>query len=263
MFVCVRARGFLVHSGTVNSLSFHPAGNFLITASSDCTLKILDLVEGKLLYTLHGHKVRMLAAHTHMHTHSVNHSLYRLHVLAHSRGASVVPFVRVLDGLNSECVRQRAKKPQKKQKPSPLPVWCILVLDRQAASPLTMSRLRVVARKLPPFLWIFSFPLLHPPLHPPPPSSHRFPPVSYLRDFSILVSVFPPLPRLLLSTFFFLSLSPPQPGVVLLVAALPPPSFLLHLLHFSLFGWLWTSWPGGSLTVTVCLSSGWSGFMAA
>ncbi|MEQ2228393.1 hypothetical protein ILYODFUR_008355, partial [Ilyodon furcidens] len=46
-----------VHSGAVNSLSFHPAGNFLITASSDSTMKILDLVEGKLLYTLHGHQV--------------------------------------------------------------------------------------------------------------------------------------------------------------------------------------------------------------
>uniref|UniRef100_A0A4W6DXY8 POC1 centriolar protein homolog A n=1 Tax=Lates calcarifer TaxID=8187 RepID=A0A4W6DXY8_LATCA len=45
-----------VHSGVVNSLSFHSAGNFLITASSDSTVKILDLVEGKLLYTLHGHQ---------------------------------------------------------------------------------------------------------------------------------------------------------------------------------------------------------------
>lgn len=48
---------FPVHSGVVNSLSFHPAGNFLITASGDSTVKILDLVEGKLLYTLHGHQV--------------------------------------------------------------------------------------------------------------------------------------------------------------------------------------------------------------
>lgn len=53
MFVSV----FPVHSGVVNSLAFHPAGNFLITASSDSTMKILDLVEGKLVYTLHGHKV--------------------------------------------------------------------------------------------------------------------------------------------------------------------------------------------------------------
>ncbi|XDV52266.1 hypothetical protein PO909_021010, partial [Leuciscus waleckii] len=46
-----------VHSAAVNSLSFHPSGNFLISASSDSTLKILDLLEGRLLYTLHGHQV--------------------------------------------------------------------------------------------------------------------------------------------------------------------------------------------------------------
>ena len=54
-----------VHSAVVNGLSFHPSGNYVITASNDSTLKILDLVEGKLLYTLHGHQVR----HTHAHTH--------------------------------------------------------------------------------------------------------------------------------------------------------------------------------------------------
>lgn len=48
---------FSVHDGVVNGLSFHPSGNFLITASSDSTVKIMDLVEGKLLYTLHGHQV--------------------------------------------------------------------------------------------------------------------------------------------------------------------------------------------------------------
>lgn len=47
-----------VHSAAVNALSFHPSGNYLITASSDSTLKILDLMEGRLLYTLHGHQVR-------------------------------------------------------------------------------------------------------------------------------------------------------------------------------------------------------------
>lgn len=47
-----------MHSAAVNSLSFHPTGNYLITASSDSTLKILDLMEGRLLYTLHGHQVR-------------------------------------------------------------------------------------------------------------------------------------------------------------------------------------------------------------
>ncbi|KAK1799623.1 hypothetical protein P4O66_006082, partial [Electrophorus voltai] len=45
-----------VHTAAVNALSFHPCGNYLITASSDSTLKVLDLVEGRLLYTLHGHQ---------------------------------------------------------------------------------------------------------------------------------------------------------------------------------------------------------------
>jgi len=44
-----------VHSGGVNCVSFHPSGNYLITASSDGTLKILDLLEGRLIYTLQGH----------------------------------------------------------------------------------------------------------------------------------------------------------------------------------------------------------------
>lgn len=47
-----------MHSAAVNALSFHPSGNYLVTASSDSTLKILDLMEGRLLYTLHGHQVR-------------------------------------------------------------------------------------------------------------------------------------------------------------------------------------------------------------
>lgn len=47
-----------VHSAAVTALSFHPSGNHLVTASSDSTLKILDLLEGRLLYTLHGHQVR-------------------------------------------------------------------------------------------------------------------------------------------------------------------------------------------------------------
>jgi centriolar protein POC1 len=42
----------------VNNVAFHPSGNFLLTASSDATLKIFDLLEGRLIYTLHGHQVR-------------------------------------------------------------------------------------------------------------------------------------------------------------------------------------------------------------
>lgn len=55
---CLMAVLSLVHSAAVNALSFHPSGNYLITASSDSTLKILDLMEGRLLYTLHGHQVK-------------------------------------------------------------------------------------------------------------------------------------------------------------------------------------------------------------
>lgn len=51
-----------MHSAAVNALSFHPSGNYLLTASSDSTLKILDLMEGRLLYTLHGHQVRASGA---------------------------------------------------------------------------------------------------------------------------------------------------------------------------------------------------------
>ena len=45
------------HTAAVNNLSFHASGNYLITASDDSTLKVLDLLEGRLFYTLHGHQV--------------------------------------------------------------------------------------------------------------------------------------------------------------------------------------------------------------
>lgn len=48
-----------VHSASVNSFSIHPSDNFLISGSSDSTVKILDLLEGRLIYTLHGHKVTL------------------------------------------------------------------------------------------------------------------------------------------------------------------------------------------------------------
>ena len=48
----------LDHVASVNNVAFHPSGNFLLTASSDATLKIFDLLEGRLIYTLHGHQVR-------------------------------------------------------------------------------------------------------------------------------------------------------------------------------------------------------------
>lgn len=59
-----------MHSSVVNSLSFHPSGNYLVTASSDSTLKILDLLEGRLLYTLHGHQVRQSLFYSYVQTHN-------------------------------------------------------------------------------------------------------------------------------------------------------------------------------------------------
>lgn len=53
--VSVTSQILQVHSCGVNCLSFHPSGNYLISASSDGTLKILDLLEGRLIYTLQGH----------------------------------------------------------------------------------------------------------------------------------------------------------------------------------------------------------------
>ena len=46
---------FQVHTAPVTSLSFHPSGNWLLSSSADGTLKILDILEGRLCYTLHGH----------------------------------------------------------------------------------------------------------------------------------------------------------------------------------------------------------------
>lgn len=44
------------HTGSVNSVAFHPSGNFLLSSSNDNTLKVWDLREGQLFYTLHGHE---------------------------------------------------------------------------------------------------------------------------------------------------------------------------------------------------------------
>ena len=62
----------------MNSVNFHPSGNYLLTTSTDSTLKvitpachdfseqllfqILDLREGHLFYTLHGHQGAATAA---------------------------------------------------------------------------------------------------------------------------------------------------------------------------------------------------------
>lgn len=45
------------HTAGVNTVSFHSSGNYLLTSSDDATMKVLDLLEGRLFYTLHGHQV--------------------------------------------------------------------------------------------------------------------------------------------------------------------------------------------------------------
>jgi len=40
----------------VNSIAFHPEGNFLLSSSNDQTLKITDLRQGQVIYTLYGHE---------------------------------------------------------------------------------------------------------------------------------------------------------------------------------------------------------------
>ena len=49
----------------MNSVAFHPSGNFLLTASNDNTLKVWDLREGQLFYTLNGRAVQMLPVTSH------------------------------------------------------------------------------------------------------------------------------------------------------------------------------------------------------
>lgn len=57
----------LVHSAGINSFSFHPSNNYLLSGSTDSTVKILDLLEGRLIYTLHGHKVVLKSSYSHRH----------------------------------------------------------------------------------------------------------------------------------------------------------------------------------------------------
>lgn len=57
-----------VHSAGINSFSFHPSNNYVISGSSDSTIKIMDLLEGRLIYTLHGHKVMLQQRSLHQQT---------------------------------------------------------------------------------------------------------------------------------------------------------------------------------------------------
>jgi len=40
----------------VNEIDFHPNGRYLLSSSNDSTLKIWDLRQGHILYTLYGHE---------------------------------------------------------------------------------------------------------------------------------------------------------------------------------------------------------------
>lgn len=40
----------------MNSVTFHPNGRYLLSASNDSTIKIWDLRQGHILYTLYGHE---------------------------------------------------------------------------------------------------------------------------------------------------------------------------------------------------------------
>ena len=50
------------HSASVLRVSFHPSGVYLLSASEDSTMKIFDLLEGRPIYTLSGHKGAITAA---------------------------------------------------------------------------------------------------------------------------------------------------------------------------------------------------------
>eukprot|EP00117_Sycon_ciliatum_P042242 scpid69615/ scgid0795/ POC1 centriolar protein homolog B; WD repeat domain 51B len=50
------------HTGPATCVSFHPSGNYLISSSNDSMLKVVDLLEGRLFYTLHGHQDAALSA---------------------------------------------------------------------------------------------------------------------------------------------------------------------------------------------------------
>jgi len=43
-----------IHKDTITKFSFHPSGDFAITVSEDATIKILDVVEGRPIFTLYG-----------------------------------------------------------------------------------------------------------------------------------------------------------------------------------------------------------------
>lgn len=49
-------QSYAAHNGAVSRVAWHPSGNFLVSSSLDSTLKVWDVREGQLFYTLHGHE---------------------------------------------------------------------------------------------------------------------------------------------------------------------------------------------------------------
>ncbi|CAG7734757.1 unnamed protein product [Allacma fusca] len=50
-----------LHTGAVNQFAFHPSGDYAVTVAEDANIKILDLVEGRPIYTLHGPREALYA----------------------------------------------------------------------------------------------------------------------------------------------------------------------------------------------------------
>ncbi|ODN02101.1 POC1 centriolar protein A [Orchesella cincta] len=50
-----------LNDGPVNDFAFHPDGDFAVTVSEDAKIKILDLVEGRPIFTLYGPRTGVLA----------------------------------------------------------------------------------------------------------------------------------------------------------------------------------------------------------
>lgn len=50
-----------VHAAAVNQIDFHPSGNFMLSVSDDGTTKILDLLEGRPIFTIKGHAKQVTA----------------------------------------------------------------------------------------------------------------------------------------------------------------------------------------------------------
>ena len=53
-----------IHLDRITKFNFHPSGDFAITVSEDASMKLLDTVEGRPLFTLYGAHSGLQAVHT-------------------------------------------------------------------------------------------------------------------------------------------------------------------------------------------------------